>query len=161
MEVLQLFYTKSFLVNMFIENITVDIQIGIILISFFLILVIGILFWYFKLTSFAASTIGMIAFGVVLMVLRKDLLLASLFNAILMVLVVLPIYYLAMVLSPGYIETHWLHATLSGIRFTGIPIEELVFYSLFGFIVAPYYEYWQGIRLRAAPHLRKRRRRAS
>lgn len=46
------------------------------------------------------------------------------------------------------IEKTWMFQNLSGITVTKIPIEDLIFYFLMGFIVAPLYEYWQGYRLR-------------
>jgi hypothetical protein len=123
-------------------------ELGAICIALLLAFTIGLLFWRFHLTSFTASTIGMIIVGIILISLRRDLIVASLMNGILMLVVVLPVYYIWMFVSPGYIEQIWLYNFLSGIKITGIPIEELVFWLLFGFIIAPFYEYWQGIRLK-------------
>lgn len=132
--------------------------IGAICLALLLVFIISILFWKFHFTSFVASTIGMIAISFILISLRKDLLFGAFINGILMILVMLPIYYLLETISPGFIEATWLFNFLSGIKITGIPIEEFVFWFLFGFIVAPFYEYWQGLRLvSASVKIRKKR----
>jgi len=41
---------------------------------------------------------------------------------------------------------------LSGHRITGIPVEEIIFWFLAGFLFGPFYEYWQGVRLRRSVH---------
>lgn len=67
-----------------------------------------------------------------------------------MTIIVLPIYYLMMIFSPNIIEKTYLLNSLSGIRITEIPIEELIFYFVFGSMVGLMYEYWQGLGLRKA-----------
>lgn len=90
----------------------------------------------------------MILMGTLLIILRKDLFLNALLSGILMMLVSMPtLYYSSMLLSPGWIEKIWLWNNLSGIRITGIPIEDLVFYFLMGFIIGPFYEYSRGAKL--------------
>ena len=106
---------------------------------FFLVILYGL-----KTTSFYAFLFSMISFCVALVILRRDLLISSLINGLLMVLMVLPVYYILIIFSPGLIDKIYLFDTLSGIRITGIPIEELVFYYLFGFVGTLFYEYWQG-----------------
>lgn len=71
-----------------------------------------------------------------------------------MILVALPVYVTEILLSPNIVSNTYIYNTLSGIRFIGIPIEELAFYFVFGFMVALMYEYWQGFRLRSMPSKR-------
>ena len=68
-----------------------------------------------------------------------------------MMLLTLPFYYLIMYISPGWIESVWVWDKLSGVKFTGIPIEDLIFYFQAGFIAAPLYDYMLGIHLRKIP----------
>lgn len=72
-----------------------------------------------------------------------------------MVLVALPVYYVLMFLFPGFIEQTYHFNTLSGFLITGIPLEELVFYYIFGFMVGLLYEYWKGLSIR---NISKRKR---
>ena len=105
------------------------------------------LFWGYRLTSFLASTIAMIV-GIILMTyFRRDLAINGLFSGIGMVIISLSFYSTILLLSPSWIAAtyHWDH--LSGIRIFQIPVEEFVFWFLAGFIVGPFYEYWQRVRL--------------
>jgi hypothetical protein len=106
------------------------------------------IFWGLKLTSFTASSIAMILSGVFLIYIRKDLLIDALVSGFIMVLISTPVYLILIFISPNLIENTYLFKYLSGLRILGIPIEELIFYFLFGFIIGPLYEVWQGYRLR-------------
>lgn len=116
------------------------------------IVVIFLMYFLFKnigLTSAVTTIVSFSFIGIILMLVRKDLFISSIINGILMVLVCSIVYYALMILSPGYVEKIWVFNKLSGIIVTGIPLEDIIFYFLVGFLVAPLYEYWQGERLRA------------
>lgn len=117
----------------------------ICLILFF---IIAFLFWGLNITSFWASTTAMILAAAFLLFTRRDLFLNALMSGFLMALVSLPIYYILIWLFPGFVHKTWLSQYLSGITITGIPVEDIVFYFLFGFIIGPFYEYWQDRRLK-------------
>lgn len=120
-----------------------------------LIFIISPLFFltaiFLGLTSFYASAMSLIFVSLILVYLRKDLLISSLINGLLMVLVVLPVYYFLIIFSTDFVEKTYFLDKLSGVTITRIPIEELIFYYLFAFMVTLYYEYWQGARLRKIP----------
>lgn len=117
---------------------------NICLILFF---IIAFLFWGLNITSFWASTIAMIIAAVYILCTRRDLFFNALASGILMAIVSLPSYYVFIWLFPGFIDKTWMSQYLSGIVITGIPLEDLIFYFLFGFIIGPFYEYWQNKRL--------------
>lgn len=121
----------------------------ILLLLFFFI--ISVLFWIFHLTSFVASSIGMVILGIILIYLRRDLFISSFINGLLMTLVSMPVYFILIFVSPGWIERVWDFQKISGIMVAGIPAEDLIFYFLFGFLIAPLYEYWKGEYLRRVP----------
>ena len=73
---------------------------------------------------------------------------SSFISGILMVLVSLPTYLVILLISPQWIDHTYLSG-LSGIRVTGVPVEEFVFWFLSGLVFGPFYEYWQGERLKA------------
>jgi hypothetical protein len=120
---------------------------GALTILFLLMMVTMYLFWGVGLTSFWSSTIAMIIAAIILMIVRKDLVFNSLLTGILMVLVSLSFYFVILVISPEWIDKTYL-AGISGIRIIGIPVEEFVFWFLAGAIFGPFYEYWQGEKLK-------------
>ncbi|HEY4505072.1 MAG TPA: lycopene cyclase domain-containing protein [Candidatus Paceibacterota bacterium] len=105
------------------------------------------LFWGVGLTSFWASTFAMLVTALVVVFVRKDLIATSLLSGILMVLVSFSFYLVILLLSKEWIAYTYLDG-ISGIRFIGIPIEELVFWFMSGLVFGPLYEYWQGERLK-------------
>lgn len=109
------------------------------------------LFWGVGLTSFWASTIALIVAAAVLFYFRKDLFLNGVLSGILMASISLLFYFTIMLVSPNWIDGTYHFETLSNILILGIPVEEFVFWFLAGLVFGPFYEYWQGERLRKAP----------
>jgi hypothetical protein len=64
-----------------------------------------------------------------------------LWNAITFLLVVLPIYLVSEVLSPGAVRSIWFLGNLSGKTLLGIPLEDLIWYGLLGFFLGGAYPY--------------------
>lgn len=120
---------------------------GIFTILLLLAFTTSFLFWGVSFTSFFASTIAMAITAVMIFHYRRDLFYNGVFSGILMVVVSLPVYYVIIFLSPSWIEVTYYKETLSNIRITGIPIEELIFWFMAGLVFGPLYEYWQGFRL--------------
>lgn len=108
------------------------------------------LFWGWHLTSFIASSIAMALVALFLFFSRKDLVLAGLFSGILMVIFSLVFYRSVLFVYPNWVSENYNFQGLSGNLLLGIPIEELVFWLLAGFVFGPFYEYWQGEGLRSA-----------
>lgn len=127
------------------------VQHGKVLYLFLIaIAVITVLFTVFQITSFIAYTVAMVLTGTIILLLRPDLWKSALITGTLFMLISMPAYYFMMFLFPGWVDKTYLFDYLSGITITGIPIEDLVFNFLMGFIVGPYYEYWQSKRLKPA-----------
>lgn len=121
---------------------------SLILLTFFALLMFYVLFRIVHITSFWSCIITLLIFSGIMLVARKELILSSLINGALMVLVAFPIYMFLVVISPGAAENTYIYNTLSGIKVYTIPIEEFIFYYVFGFMVALAYEYWHGLGLR-------------
>jgi len=117
-------------------------------IIFSFIFFISFLFWGFNINSFTASSVSMIITTLLIFFLRKDLIIDSIISGLLMMIISIPIYLILIKVSPGWVEHTWLFNSISGIKFLGIPIEDLIFYLLFGFVTGPFYEIWQGYRLK-------------
>ena len=122
-------------------------DVGTFNICLILFFIIAFLFWGFNITSFWASTIAMIIAAIYTLYTRRDLFFNALASGILMTIVSLPFYHFLTLLFPDFIYRTWMFQHLSGIIIIGVPLEDLIFYFLFGFIIGPLYEYWQNKRL--------------
>jgi len=123
-----------------------NLGIALLIISSFLIFTI--IFYILKLNSFIATTSIQIIIGITLIFLRKDLIYDAFLTGLCLTITSVPIYLLLEYLSPNFIENTWLWSNLTGIRFMKIPIEDLIFYFLTGFSIAPLYLYWKSKKLR-------------
>jgi len=99
------------------------------------------------LTSFWASSIAMVLVATIMLVIRKDLFMNAILSGALMLLVSLMFYCVIILLAPEWIHQTYLSG-LSGFRLAGIPVEEFVFWFLAGLVFGPFYEYWQGEKLK-------------
>lgn len=106
------------------------------------------LFWGIRLTSFWASTIALIATASIMFYYRKDLLKNGIVSGLLMMCVSGASYATILTISPEWVSRAYKFETLSGELVFGVPIEEFVFWFLAGLFFGPFYEYWQGKRLR-------------
>ncbi len=111
-----------------------------------LIQLITFLFWGVGLTSFWSCVLSLILVSTGVFIIRRDLLMNGILSGILTMLIAMLDYYFIMLISPQWIDHTYL-SSLSGVRITGIPIEELIFWFLAGLLFGPLYEYWQGKRL--------------
>lgn len=111
------------------------------------LVIIALLVWGFKVSSFFASSVAMTAVALWLVLMDKNQLKVGVVSGLVTLLASLPFYYLALVISPGWVEETWLFDYLSGITLAGIPFEDLMFYFLFGFISGSFYDSWLRRRL--------------
>lgn len=114
-------------------------------------LILGLIFHILELNSFVATAIAYFITGGILIFLRKDLMWDAILTGFCGVIASIPIYLLLEYFSPNFIEKTWLWSNLSGICFMKIPIEDLIFYFLAGFSIAPMYLYWKNEKLRKIP----------
>lgn len=123
-----------------------NLGIALLIISSYIIF--AIMFYILKLNSFIATAVIQIIMGGVLILLRKDLIYDALLTGFCLTITSIPVYLLLEYLSSNFIENTWLWQNLSGITFMKIPIEDLIFYFLAGFSIAPFYLYWKNEKLR-------------
>lgn len=120
---------------------------GALTILFLLSQTTTLLFYEIGFTSFWSATTAMLLTASVVIFIRKDLVLSSFLSGMLMMVISIPPYLMIMLVSPQWIDNTYLPG-ISGVRPLGIPIEELVFWFLSGLVFGPFYEYWQGERLK-------------
>jgi len=121
-------------------SIILVLTLAIFLVSFFI----------FNLSSFISSIMSFIFYSSILIFLRKDLFISSIANGLLVMLLSIPFYILLIVVFEGFADQTY-PFSLSNVRILGVPIEEFIFWFMFGFSVIIFYEYWQGYRLRSLP----------
>lgn len=97
--------------------------------------------------KFLGQHVAMILVAIIMLVSRKDLFYNSLLSGLLMCIVSFFFYITIILLSPTWIDSTYLSG-LSGMRWIGVPIEEFIFWFLSGMVFGPFYEYWQGERLK-------------
>lgn len=133
-------------------------RIYLIYILLFVSLISMFLYFGLKTSSFVITTAGILLTALILLILRRDLLISSCINGFLMVLIVIPVFLVCELVSPGVIRQMWLFSHLTGIVISGAPLEDLVFYFLVGMVSGPLYEYWYGYGLRKEPAAKIKRR---
>jgi len=101
----------------------------------------AILFYIFHVPSFISTSIGMLVAGIYILTFRNDLLPALLWSALLMVLVSLPIYFLWQAATPGIIEKFWNLSQMTGYKIFRIPVEDIIWFALVGFVMGGFVEY--------------------
>lgn len=94
------------------------------------------------------SALAVMAFLVPLAWYRRDLLPEAFASGILMMLLTFVGYKLVLLFFPDIIESWWKLPDLSGILLSGIPIEEMLESFVVGFFGGPFYEFFNGLRLK-------------
>ena len=101
---------------------------------------------FFKISSVYASSIGFIAIGSIILIKRRDLIKNAIMSGVLVSLVLFIFYLIYMAIYPNIILDWFQLEKISGILILGIPLEELIWGFSWGFLVGPFYEFWQGKR---------------
>lgn len=127
--------------NIFSKYELADRFINNFIIYFISFLVAAGLIFYFKVHSFAATFIGMVLAGSYIALKRKDLFSPMVWSGVLVMLIAIPPYRFSILICPGAIEKLWNIGQISGIMLLGIPLEDLIWYWMLGFILGGAYEY--------------------
>jgi len=105
------------------------------------------LFFVFSLHSVISTSAGMLVASFVVFIQRKDLLPAMLWSAILMPIISVPAYFVFIFLSPGSVAAFWNFSQITGYKPIGIPIEDILWFALAGFLMGGIVEYGFGHKL--------------
>lgn len=107
----------------------------------------AVLFFVFHAHSVVSTSAGMLIASFMVLERRKDLLPAMLWSAFLMVAVSVPAYFVFIFLSPGSIDAFWNFSQITGYKIIGIPIEDVLWFALAGFLMGGIVEFGFGYRL--------------
>lgn len=104
---------------------------------------------YFLLhwNTFWATSVLLLTAIIYMLIKRPDLTIDSLVSGIMMVVVSAIVYSLVQLITPGWIDSFWHFKIFPRIIIFSLPIEDIIFYLLFGMVLGPLYEFWQEERL--------------
>ncbi len=113
----------------------------------------GILIFIFATVSLQmnpiySSLLSTLVFFIYLLIYRRDLLSNALCSGILVASITYVGYILVLIFFPNIFEIWWKVDALSGIEISRIPIEELLEGFLVGFFGGPFYEFFNGLKLK-------------
>ena len=100
------------------------------------------------INSIYASFIAFILIAMAIWRRRPDLIWNSILSGLFLAVISIVFYLFYLSLYPNIIKDWWLLHNISGILVFGIPIEEPIWFFLWGMIGGPLYEFLRGYRLR-------------
>ncbi|MDD3303269.1 MAG: lycopene cyclase domain-containing protein [Candidatus Gracilibacteria bacterium] len=101
----------------------------------------GILFSIFKINSIISVNIGMTIACVIMIIKRKDLFIPAFLTGFILLIIAIPAYTILYILNSDYVNQIWYMQKLSGILFLEIPIEDIIRYWIYGFMMGGAYEF--------------------
>ena len=101
----------------------------------------SMLFFIFHIHSVISTSAGMLVAIFIIITSRKDLFPAMLRSAVLAIIISIPAYLVFVLLSPGSIAAFWNFSQITGYKIIGIPIEDIIWFALAGFLMGGIVEY--------------------
>lgn len=112
------------------------LPIAQILFSVIVLASIHVFIYYFSFTSFTSFTLVTSLATVLIWIIRRDLIVPSLWSGVLTTIAICPLYWTTILTVPGWVSDTYDFGHLSGILVTGIPIEELIFWVIAGSFIS-------------------------
>lgn len=100
-------------------------------------------FFILKMNTFISSIFAFIIPTIIIYTKRKDLIKNSFFSGILTMLIMFLVYQIIEMIIPSFFESFFLFQNIGKTIFLKIPLEEYVWFFLFGLLIGPLYEYWK------------------
>lgn len=110
--------------------------------SLFCLLFFGV----FYATDLHSLVPTLLAFGIptlLLLAMRPDLIVNSLFVALFSILLAYCFIGVPELLTPGWVAASWQFDNLSGIRLGLVPVEDFIWFVIGGAFMGPLYKYWK------------------
>jgi len=100
-----------------------------------------ILFSIFKINSIISVNIWMTIACVIMIIKRKDLFIPAFLTWFILLIIAIPAYTILYILNSDYVNQIWYMQKLSWILFLEIPIEDIIWYWIYGFMMWWAYEF--------------------
>ncbi len=95
-----------------------------------------------KLNSIYSNYIGFGLTALIILYIKPEFIKKSIFSGFYMTAISITGYKIMLIIYPNLINDWWLLKNISGILFLGIPIEEIIWFALFGLSFGPIYNFW-------------------
>ena len=102
-----------------------------------------IIYYFLKINTFYISAIIFIIIILTICIKRKDLIPHAIGSGICLLIVAFIVHSITNIITPGWIEAFWYFDIVPKLIILNVPLEDILFYFLFGAAVGPLYEYWQ------------------
>jgi len=112
---------------------------------------------YLQVNSIYASYAAFALVALIMLRLRPDLIREAILSAIFLTIITSAGYIIWLQFYPEVFNRWWFLSNLSGILVFGIPLEEISWYSAWGMVAGPLYEFGTGFGDRKRPSYNKRR----
>ncbi|MFA5132102.1 MAG: lycopene cyclase domain-containing protein [Candidatus Paceibacterota bacterium] len=100
---------------------------------------------YLQINSIYIYCIVLVFMGLACYTLDRKILPLQLTSGLLALILTFTVFKIALLVSPNFIHDTWKLENISGVLFSGIPLEEYIFAFLLGFGGSSYYETYEGI----------------
>lgn len=97
-----------------------------------------------KLPSFYASMIAMTVVLAGILYQREDLTKTAVASAFLTLVIGFTLYWIINLFSPGWIDAFWLFTAVPRVMIFSLPIDDIIWFPMFGALVSVMYEYYEG-----------------
>lgn len=98
--------------------------------------------------SMYVSIVAFFIIGILILIIRRDLLKEALFSGLLVSMVLFLFYFIWGQIFPGVIQEWWILKNISGVIIFGTPLEELMWGFSWGFAAGPAYTFINGLRFK-------------
>jgi len=98
------------------------------------------------LNSIWASSLGMLAISIIMIIIDHDLVKDAIWSSLLMLGLSVIFYLVWLNIYPEGIQKFWLTSELTGIKLWKIPIEEMVWFGSTGISFGVLYEFWLNVK---------------
>lgn len=100
-----------------------------------------------KLPSFFASMIAMTVVLAGILYQREDLTKTAIASAFITLITGFILYWIINLFSPGWIEEFWLFTAVPKVIIFSLPIDDIIWFPMFGALVSVMYEYYEGAKI--------------
>ena len=95
-----------------------------------------------KLNSIYSMDIALIITALMILYLKPKFIKKSILSALSMLIITIIGYKILLIIYPNLFNDWWLLKNISGIFLLGIPLEEIIWFLLFGLSFGPIYDFW-------------------
>ncbi len=97
-----------------------------------------------KLNSIYSCDIGFAITTLMILYKKPILIKKAVISGLCMIVIAIIGYAILLTIYPNLINDWWQIKNISGLFILGIPIEEIIWFGLFGLSIGPIYDFWRG-----------------